>query len=121
MRKIWYLDTCSTCNRIMGELGGLEDFEKQNIKDNNISAGELDDLRNKVGSYEALFSRRAMKFRQWGLHEKTLTEQDFRDLILKEYTFLKRPVIIIGESVFAGNAKKEVEGAKRLLSGSEKK
>ena len=42
------------------------------------------------GSYEALFSRRAMKFRSMGLADKTLTEQDYRQLILDEYTFLKR-------------------------------
>ena len=117
MRKVWYLDTCNTCQRIMAELGGLQDFEKQNIKEKNISAAELDSLRQVAGSYDALFSRRAMKFREWSLHEKTLTEQDYRDLILKEYTFLKRPVIALGGAVFAGNAKKEVEGAKRLLSG----
>ncbi|MEZ4951211.1 MAG: hypothetical protein R2784_17765 [Saprospiraceae bacterium] len=66
-----------------------EGFELQNIKDENVSAKDLDWMKEKVGSYEALFSRRAMKFRQWGLHEKELSEQDYRDLILKEYTFLK--------------------------------
>ena len=117
MRKIWYLSSCSTCQRIIKELGGLEDFEHQNIKEENISAHDLDWLKRKTGSYEALFSRRSMKYRAWGLHEKTLTEMDYRDLILKEYTFLKRPVIVIGEEVFVGNAKKEVEGAKAMLKG----
>jgi arsenate reductase (glutaredoxin) len=117
MRKIWYLKSCDTCQRIVKELGGLTDFEHQNIKEENISAKDLEWLKKKAGSYEALFSRRAMKFREWGLHEKTLTEKDYRDLILKEYTFLKRPVIVIGEEVFVGNAKKEVEAVKRVLKG----
>ncbi len=117
MRKIWYLNSCSTCQRIINELGGLEDFEHQNIKETNISAKDLDWLKEKAGSYEALFSRRSMKYRAWGLHEKTLTEADYRKYILEEYTFLKRPVIVIGEQVFVGNAKKEVEAAKEALNG----
>ncbi|MCB0521393.1 MAG: hypothetical protein H6577_01755 [Lewinellaceae bacterium] len=115
MRKIWHLSSCSTCQRIIRELGGLQDFEQQDIKEQNISPEELDWLRTKTGSYEALFSRRALKFREWGLHEQTLTEKDYRDLILKEYTFLKRPVIAVDGEVFAGNAKPVVEAAKSKL------
>ena len=72
-------------------------------------------MKSKVGSYEALFSRRAMKYRGWGLHEKELSEKDYRKYILEEYTFLKRPVIVDGETVFVGNAKKVVAAAKAHL------
>lgn len=116
MRKIWYLNSCSTCQRIIKELGGLEDFEHQNIKEENISPDDLDWLKEKTGSYEALFSRRSMKYRAWGLHEKALDEKDFRDLILKEYTFLKRPVIVIDDEIFTGNTKKVVESAKEKIN-----
>ncbi|MEY3368741.1 MAG: hypothetical protein RI973_1896 [Bacteroidota bacterium] len=110
MKKIWQLSTCNTCQRLLGEIPNLPDFEVQDVKEKNISAEELDALKARTGSYESLFSRRAMKFRAWGLHEKTLTEQDYRELILKEYTFLKRPVILDGEKVFAGSLKKPVNG-----------
>lgn len=112
MKKVFHLASCSTCVRIIKELGGLEDFEHQNIKEKNISAEELDWIKEKVGSYEALFSRRAMKYRQWGLNEKELTEADYRKYMLEEYTFLKRPFIVDGEEVFIGNTKKVVEAAK---------
>ncbi len=115
MKKVFHLSSCSTCQRIIKELGGLADFEHQNIKEKNISAKELDFLKKKAGSYEALFSRRAMKFREWSLHEKQLTEKDYRQYILKEYTFLKRPVIVDGDAVFIGNTKKVVEAAKKYL------
>ena len=68
-------------------------------------------------SYEKLFSRRAMKYRQWGLHEKELTEDDYRELITKEYTFLSRPVIILGDEIFVGNGKKAVTAVKERLVG----
>ena len=115
MKKVFHLANCTTCQRIIKELGGLADFEHQNIKEHNISAKELDFLKKKVGSYEALFSRRAMKYRKWGLHEKQLTEKDYRQYILKEYTFLKRPVIVDGDVVFVGNTKKVVASAKEYL------
>ena len=61
-----------------------------------------------IGSYEALFSRRALKYKSMGLKDKKLTEKDYRDLILQEYTFLKRPVIISGKKIFSGSEKKTI-------------
>ena len=111
MKKIYYLSTCDTCKKIIKEINPGEDVELQDIKVQNIDGDMLDWLKEKVGSYEALFSKRAIKFRSLGLNEMNLTEQDFRNHILAEYTFLKRPFIINGEEVFIGNAKKEVERA----------
>ena len=68
-----------------------------------------------AGSYEALFSRRSRKYRPMGLHERELSEEDYKKLILEEYTFLKRPVVVIDGEAFAGNSKKAVEGAKSRL------
>lgn len=116
MKKIYHLSTCSTNQRIIKELGGLEGFEFQNIREKNIEPDVLDRLAKNEGSYESLFSRRAQKFKSMGLKDKNLTEQDIRDLILEEYTFLKRPVIIDGEDVFIGNAKSVVEKAKQSIS-----
>jgi len=115
MNKMYHLSTCSTCQRIIKELGDGEGFEMQNIKEKNISAADLDAIKEKVGSYEALFSKRAMKYRSMGLNEMSLTEKDYRSYMLEEYTFLKRPFILVGESVFIGNAKKTVEAAKSAL------
>lgn len=115
MRKIYHLSTCNTCQKIIKELGGLKGFEFQNIKDQNIEPEVLDKLAKKVGSYEDLFSRRAMKYRSLGLNEKKLSEKDYRKWILKEYTFLKRPVIVIDNEVFVGNAPSEVKCAKQFL------
>lgn len=83
----------------------------QDIKQENIDAKTLDWMKEKVGSYEALFSRRAMKYRSLGLNEMTLGEADYRKYMLEEYTFLKRPFVINGDEVFVGNAKATVEAA----------
>ena len=117
MRKIYHLSTCDTCQRIIKELGLKEKgFEFQDIKTKNISAEQLDAVKEKVGSYEAIFSRRAMKFRSIGLNDMNLSEGDYRKYILKEYTFLKRPVIWVDSEVFVGNTKKTVETARAALN-----
>ena len=92
----------------MGEIPDLDAFEQQDIKTQAITPEQLDAMQAVAGSYEALFSRRAMKFRAQGLHEQTLTEADYRRLILEEYTFLKRPVIWVDDQLFVGSTKKTV-------------
>ena len=116
MTKIYHLSTCSTCQRILTETGAVtKGCLLQDIKTEKITPAQLDELREKAGSYEALFSRRAMKFKEWGLKDKELTETDYRDLILQEYTFLKRPVAISGERIFVGSDKKTVAELKASI------
>jgi len=117
MKKIYYLSTCSTCARIMKELGITADnFILQDIKNEPITPKQLEEMKNAVGSYEALFSRRAMKYKSMNLKEKSLSENDYKRLILEEYTFLKRPVIVIDDHYFVGNGKKVVESVQRALA-----
>ena len=115
MKKIYHLGTCSTCQRILKELHPLDGVELQEIKSEAISEKQLKEMKNLAGSYEALFSRRAMLFRQRGLHEQTLSEDDYKNLILEHYTFLKRPVVLINGQIFIGNSKKVVQQAKEAL------
>ena len=111
MRKIYHLSSCSTCQKIIKEINPAADVELQDIKVENIDETMLDWIKEKVGSYEALFSKRAMKFRSMGLNEMKLTEDDYRKYMLEEYTFLKRPFMIVDDNVFIGNAKKVLEQA----------
>ncbi|WP_321297088.1 ArsC/Spx/MgsR family protein [Marinifilum fragile] len=115
MKKIYHLSSCTTCQRIIKELDIDSDFELQDIKTQKISADQLEEMKNLSGSYESLFSRRAIKYKELGLKEKVLSENDYRDYILSEYTFLKRPVLLIDGAIFVGNAKKTVENAKKAL------
>ena len=116
MKKIFHLSSCDTNRRIIKELEIGNDVELQDIKVQNIDAQTLDWLKEKVGSYEALFSKKAMKYRGLGLHEMQLTENDYRNYLLQEYTFLKRPFMINEEQVFSGNSKNEIAAAKESFS-----
>ena len=116
MKKIYYLKNCSTCIRIIEELElKNKKFEFQDIKTEKITPVQLLEMRKMAGSYEALFSKIAMKYRAMGLDKKKLTEEEYKNHILNEYTFLKRPVIIINDKIFIGNAKSNIASVKSFL------
>lgn len=115
MKKVYYLSTCDTCKRIMKEVGVDDSYKKQDIKNESITADQLDQMQKMAGSYEALFSRVARKYKSLGLKDKKLSEEDYKNYILEEYTFLKRPVFIINNEIFIGNSKKTVEAVKAAI------
>jgi len=107
MATIYFLKTCDTCIRILKQLDKTA-FVLQDIKTNPITVSQLEEMYQRSKSYEALFSRRAKKYSQMDLKNQTLTEADYKQLILSDYTFLKRPVVIDGDTIFIGNSKKTV-------------
>jgi arsenate reductase len=110
VKKIYHLGNCGTCQTILRDINAeKKGYEFQNIKVDSITPKQLDELKALAGSYEALFSRRALKYKEMGLKDKKLTEKDYRKLILQEYTFLKRPVVVNGKKIFVGSEKKTVE------------
>jgi arsenate reductase len=116
MNKIYCLSTCDTCNSILRDIQAVKKgFTLQDLKTERITPAQLDELKEKAGSYEALFSRRALKYKEMGLKDRVLTEKDYRGLILQEYTFLKRPVALVGRQLFVGSEKKTVEGLKAAV------
>ena len=117
MKKIYHLANCTTCQAIIKETGiEKAGLEMQDIKTEKITPAQLDEMKTLSGSYESLFSRRAIKYRELGLKDQLLTEKDYRRLILEEYTFLKRPVVIWNNKIFVGSEKKNVEALKKALS-----
>lgn len=110
MKKIYYLKTCNTCTRFLQQIKSLATFALQDLKEQPLKVSQLEELRKLTDSYESLFSRRAKLYREMGLHERSLTEDDYRHYILQHYTFLKRPVVVADKRIFIGaNAKNIVE------------
>jgi arsenate reductase len=99
------------------------DFQLQDIKSNAITITQLEEMANLVKlnypdlpPYESLFSKVALKYRALGLNNMQLKESDYKKFILQEYTFLKRPVFIIRDQIFMGNAPKTVAAVQMALS-----
>jgi len=116
MKKIFYLKTCDTCRKILQSLPNTDGFALREIKTEPITPEELDEMHRLAGSYEALFSRKATLYKERGLKDRQLSEDDYKNLINEHYTFLSRPVIVDGEAIFVGNSKKMVEAAIAHLS-----
>ncbi len=114
---VFYLKTCDTSRRIINEVKGLLDgFVYREIKEKPVTAEELEQMKQLAGSYEAVFSRRAKKYKAMGLKDMNLSEEDYKYYLLQDYTFLKRPVFIVGDKIFAGSSKKNIEALKKALN-----
>lgn len=116
MKKIYHLGNCTTCQAIIKDTKiDTKGFAMQDIKTEKITPAQLDEMKKMTGSYEALFSRRALKYKALGLKDKQLEEKDYRAYILDEYTFLKRPVVIMQNEIFVGSEKKTIEAFNKAL------
>ncbi len=116
MKKVYHLSSCSTCQRIIKELQLKEKgFLLQDIKTEKITPPQLDKMVEMAGSVEALFSTKAIKYRELGLKDKKLSDKEMKNYILEEYTFLKRPVVIIDSKIFVGNSASTISQLKAIL------
>jgi arsenate reductase len=115
MKKVYYLKTCSTCVRILKDLNLPSDFILQDIKTEEITVKQLEEIKVLAGSYEALFNKRSKLYKEMDLKNQKLEERDYKQYILEHYTFLSRPVIIIDDAIFIGNSKNNVEAVKKAL------
>ena len=114
MKKVYFLQTCDTCRRILKEVN-TDGFERQEIKTNNVTVAQLEEMYALSGSYEALFNKRAKLYKAMDLKNQELSEADYRQYLLDEYTFLKRPVFIVEDEIFIGNSKKVIEKLKEKI------
>lgn len=115
MKKVYYLKTCNTCTRIMKEVNLTPDFVLQDIKSEEITVKQLEDMHALSGSYESLFSKRSKLYKEMDLKNQELTERDYKHYILEHYTFLSRPVFLINSNIYIGNSKKNVEAVKEKI------
>ncbi|WP_162031658.1 arsenate reductase family protein [Chryseobacterium potabilaquae] len=114
MNKVFYLNTCDTCRKILAQFD-LTDWEVREIKKEPITKEELDEMYKKTKSYEALFSKKSTQIKARGLDVKSLKEKDFKELLLDHYTFLKRPVFLTNKEIFVGNDKKNIESLQKFF------
>lgn len=115
MDKIYYLASCDTCRKIIKSLPKGIELEFQDIRQDKITVEQLEQMRELAGSYEALFSKRAQLYKERGLKNQILTEEDYKNLILEHYTFLSRPVFIIKNEIFIGNSQPNILKLMKIL------
>lgn len=118
--KVYYLSTCDTCKRIMKDWQLSDAIERQDLKKQAISESELQELYAQTNSYEALLNKRAKMLRDHKIStDKEEREQEIKSLILSHYSFLKRPILNLGNQIFVGNSPQIVAAAKAALNGND--
>lgn len=115
MQKVFYLKTCGTCTKILKQFD-LNQWELREIKTKSITEEELAQMYAITQSYEALFSRRSTQIKARNIDVKSLKEDDFKNLILEHYSFLKRPVFLTDKEIFVGNEKKNLENLEQFFA-----
>ena len=107
----YWLPSCSTCQKALGWLGrrGVKISAMRDIKEEPLTRKEVEGLAKMLGGAEELFSKRAVKYRELKLNEREVTPSEMLDLMTEEYTFLKRPILVVGEHATAGFFEKSFE------------
>ena len=115
MKVVFYLKSCNTCIKIIKDLKLDSSFEFREIKSRPLTINELEMIYDLSKSYELIFNKRAKLFSEKNLKDVALTELEYKNFILENYTFLKRPVIITGEKIFIGNSKENILDLRKHL------
>ena len=115
MKLVFYLKSCNTCTRIIKEIKLDSSFVFREIKSNPLTLKEIEIIHDLSKNYESIFNKRAKLFTEKKLKDVTLTELEYKNYILENYTFLKRPVIITDQKIFIGNSKKNILELKKHL------
>jgi arsenate reductase (glutaredoxin) len=112
IERFYWLPYCSTCTKAEKHLldKGATISRYINVKEEKVSKEELEELCKILGGVSQLFSKRAMKYRGWGLHEKELSDEEMLNYMQEEYTFIKRPVLVTRDKqVLAGFSAKQYD------------
>ncbi|MBY0451314.1 MAG: arsenate reductase family protein [Cyanobacteria bacterium] len=110
VKALFWLPYCSTCIKAQQFLldRGVKIQKTVDIKAEPLSKEQIKELTTLIGSVEALFSKRAMKYRALGLDKKQLTDAEMLDYMHQEYTFIKRPVLVTNTGkILAGFSAKQ--------------
>ncbi|MFB0910653.1 MAG: arsenate reductase family protein [Flavobacterium sp.] len=116
MNKIYYIASCDTCRKIIKSLPKGNDLVFRDIKQDPLTAEELEEMRQLSGSYEALFSKKAQLYKSMNLKDQSLTEEDYKKYILEHYTFLSRPVFVINNGVYVGGTQQNMLQVMKALA-----
>lgn len=93
------------CNKVRDTFAWLEarnvEYEFVDVKKEPLTRDELQSIADHIG-LDVLVNRRGMKWKQLGLKDKELTDQELFDVLLENQTMIKRPVLIKEQAILVG-------------------
>ncbi|MER3427383.1 MAG: hypothetical protein C4334_04660 [Pyrinomonas sp.] len=102
--EFYWLPHCTTCQRAAQYLEerGIAIENRRDLKAQPLDRAEVERLAQLVGGPQQLFSKRARRYRAMGLDKRELSDEEMLRLMTEEYTFIKRPVLVVGDRAVAG-------------------
>ncbi|WP_421774313.1 arsenate reductase family protein [Gracilimonas sp.] len=93
------------CDKIRDTKKWMEEhnveYEFIDVREEPLTRDELKELEFKVG-LDVLLNKRGRKWRDLGLADKDLSEEELFEQLLEHQVMIKRPVLIKDESVLVG-------------------
>jgi Spx/MgsR family transcriptional regulator len=93
------------CNKVRDTFKWLDendvDYQFIDLKKDPLSEGKLDEFVHKVG-LDVLINRRGTTWRNLGLKDKNLDEDQLFDQLLANQIMIKRPVLELDDAVLVG-------------------
>jgi arsenate reductase len=93
------------CNKIRDTLLWLKEqkieFAFYDLKKEPLTREELAEFVHRIG-LDVLVNKKGMKWRQLGLNDKDLNDDELFNQLLENQTMMKRPVLINEEAILVG-------------------
>jgi Spx/MgsR family transcriptional regulator len=109
--ELYSYSRCTSCKKTEAALseGGVP-FEQRDLFKERLNANEIRDLFQRTGltPQEAL-SRRSRPYRELGLAERTLSDDELIDLMSQHPALLRRPIVVTDSEPVVGYSRSKLE------------
>ena len=96
------IKNCDTIKKTRKWLNENEvEFEFIDLKKEPLTVDEIKELEFKVG-LDVLVNKRGTTYRNLGLKDKSLSDQDMIQTLQENQSMIKRPVLVLDEAVLVG-------------------
>ena len=96
------IKNCDTIKKTRKWLNENEvEFEFIDLKKEPLTIDEIKELEYKVG-LDVLVNKRGTTYRNLGLKDKNLSDQDMIQTLQENQSMIKRPVLVLDEAVLVG-------------------
>ena len=100
-----YLIGIPNCNKIKDTRSWLEEkditYEFIHVKKEPLSKEEISELASKLGT-DVLVNKRGTTYRKLEIKDKNLSDKDLLELVHEHQSMLKRPILVLKNSVLVG-------------------
>lgn len=102
MIQVYGIKNCDKVRKTFKWLKENEvEYKFYDLKKEPLTREELQEFVHRIG-LDVLVNRRGMKWRQLGLKDKNLNDDELFDQLLEHQTMIKRPVLIKNEAILVG-------------------